>query len=78
MLRSSISDAALADLSAVMGSVASEPTVVQREALRELVPLLGDQYSEATSMVAAEFYAELQSLQDIRKPVAPDIVSTLR
>src|SRR5690625_235840 len=74
MLRSSISDAALADLSAVMGSVASEPTVVQREALRELVPLLGDQYSEATSMVAAEFYAELQSLQDIRKPVAPDIV----
>lgn len=74
VLRSSISDAALADLGAVMGSVASESTVVQREALRELVPLLGDQYSEATSMVAAEFYAELQSLQDVRKPVAPDIV----
>lgn len=74
VLRSSISDAALTDLGAVMGSVASESTVVQREALRELVPLLGDQYSEATSMVAAEFYAELQSLQDIRKPVAPDIV----
>lgn len=74
MLRASVSDAALADLSAVMGSVAHEPVSVQREALRELVPLLGDQYSEATSMVAAEFYAELQSLQDIRKPVAPDIV----
>lgn len=73
VLRSSISDAALADLGAVMGSVASESTVVQREALRELVPLLGDQYSEATSLVAAEFYAELQSLQDIRKPVAPEL-----
>ena len=74
VLRASVSDAALADLSAVMGSVASESTVVQREALRELVPLLGDQYSEATSMVAAEFYAELQSLQEIRKPVAPEIL----
>lgn len=74
MLRTSISDAALADLSSVLRSVSGEPTPVQREALRELIPLLGDQYSGSTSMVAAEFYAELQSLQDVRNPVAPELV----
>jgi len=71
-LRKRISDAAMEDLDALMLSVLSEAPRVQREALRDVLPELGDRYVGATSMVAAEFFNELMSLQEVAKPVAAD------
>ena len=71
-LRKVISDAAMDDLDSLMLSVLSESPRVQREALRDILPELGDRYVGATSMVAAEFFDELMSLQDVAKPVRAD------
>lgn len=71
-LRKTISDRAMEDLDALMLSVLSESPRVQREALKDIFPELADQYVGATSMVAAEFFDELMSLQDVAKPVRAD------
>ncbi|WGH82520.1 hypothetical protein QDX25_05045 [Auritidibacter ignavus] len=71
-LRKVISDAAMDDLDSLMVSVLPESPRVQREALRDVMPDLGDRYVGATSMVAAEFFDELMSLQDVAKPVRAD------
>lgn len=71
-LRKVISDRAMEDLDSLMLSVLSESPRVQREALKDIFPELADQYVGATSMVAAEFFDELMSLQDVAKPVRAD------
>lgn len=71
-LRKVISDAAMDDLDSLMVSVLSESPRVQREALRDILPELGDRYVGATSMVSAEFFDELMSLQEVAKPVRAD------
>ena len=71
-LRKVISDAAMDDLDALMVSVLSESPRVQREALRDILPELGDRYVGVTSMVAAEFFDELMSIQEVAKPVRAD------
>lgn len=48
-LRKVISDAAMDDLDSLMVSVLSESPRVQREALRDILPELGDRYVGATS-----------------------------
>src|SRR5699024_8273544 len=73
-LRKVISDAAMDDLDSLMVSVLSESPRVQREALMDFLPELGDTYAGATSMVAAEFFDELMLLQDVAKPVRADTV----
>lgn len=71
-LRKVISDRAMEDLDSLMLSVLSESPRVQREALKDIFPELADQYVGATSMVAAEFFDELMSIQEVAKPVRAD------
>lgn len=74
MLLERLSGAALVELDRVMASVALESPAVQREALMDLLPLLGDQYVGASSLVSAEFFTELQAMNEIRKPVAAEVL----
>lgn len=73
-LRSSITDAGLAELDELLASLAGEPTRVQREALKELIPELGAQYVNATSLSSAQFFEELMEMQDVKTPRAPELV----
>ena len=73
-LRSSITDAGLAELDELLASLAGEPTKVQREALKELIPELGAQYVNATSLSSAQFFEELMEMQDVKTPRAPELV----
>lgn len=72
LLRSALSDAALVDLDRLMRSVAGESPAVQREAMMDLLPVLGNQYASATGEVAAVFSGELMELQEVKRPVAPE------
>ena len=67
-----LSTAAVVDLERVLREVDGLPLEVQREALMDLLPELGDQYANASSLVSAQFFAELQDMQDIRNPIAPE------
>lgn len=75
LLRSALSDAALVDLDRLMRSVAGESPAVQREAMMDLLPVLGNQYASATGEVAAVFSGELMELQEVKKPVAPETLA---
>ncbi|MEV7644713.1 MULTISPECIES: hypothetical protein [Actinomycetes] len=75
LLRAALSDAALVDLDKIMRAVANESPAVQREAMMDLLPTLGDQYASATGEVAAVFSAELMELQEVKKPVAPETLA---
>ena len=72
LLRSALSDAALVDLDKIMRAVANESPAVQREAMMDLLPALGNQYASATGEVAAVFSGELMELQEVKRPVAPE------
>ena len=69
ILRKALTDQALVDLDQLMRSVADEPPAVQREALMDLLPALGDQYASATGEVAAVFSGELMELQGVKNPM---------
>lgn len=75
LLRAALSDAALIDLDKIMRAVANEPLTVQREALMDLLPALGNQYASVTGEVAAVFSGELMELQGVKKPVAPETLA---
>ena len=75
LLRARLSDAALVDLDKIMRSVANESPAVQREAMMDLLPALGNQYASATGEVAAVFSGELMELQGVKKPVAPETLA---
>ena len=72
LLRAALSDAALVELDRLMRSVAGESPAVQREAMMDLLPVLGNQYASATGEVAAVFSGELMELQEVKRPVAPE------
>ena len=75
LLRAALSDAALVELDRLMRSVANESPAVQREAMMDLLPALGNQYASATGEVAAVFSGELMELQEVKKPVAPETLA---
>lgn len=75
ILRKALTDQALVDLDQLMRAVADEPPAVQREALMDLLPALGDQYASATGEVAAVFSGELMELQGVKKPVPPETLA---
>lgn len=75
LLRSALSDAALVDLDKIMRASANESPAVQREALMDLLPALGNQYASATGEVAAVFSGELMELQGVKKPAAPETLA---
>jgi len=72
-----LSVGALAELDQLMASLADESPAVQREALMDLLPTLGDQYVGASSLVSAEFFSELQDMNGIRKPIAAETLETV-
>lgn len=63
---------ALAELDQLMASVAGESPDIQRVALLDMLPLLGEQYAGASSLVSAEFFTELQAMNEVRKPIAAE------
>lgn len=75
LLRSRLSDSALVELDKIMRAVAGESPAVQREAMMDLLPALGNQYASATGEVAAVFSGELMELQEVKKPVAPETLA---
>src|SRR5690606_39086290 len=58
-----------------MRAVANESPAVQREAMMDLLPALGNQYASATGEVAAVFSGELMELQEVKKPVASETLA---
>lgn len=70
-----LSVSALAELDQLMASVAAESPEVQRIALLDMLPLLGEQYVGASSLVSAEFFTELQAMNEIRKPIAAETLT---
>ena len=77
MLLERLSNQSLVELDRLLGSVRSESLPVQREALMDLLPVLGDQYVGASSLVSAQFFAELQDMNEVKKPVEPDTLDSL-
>lgn len=73
-LLDSLRTQALVDLDSLMVSTAGESLDVQREALMDVLPVLGDQYVGATSLVSAEFFTELQAMNEIKKPIAAEVM----
>lgn len=72
-----LSVSALAELDRLMASVADESPEVQQEALMDLLPLLGDQYVGASSLVSAQFFTELQDINEVRKPIAAETLDSV-
>lgn len=77
LLRGRLNDQALVELDRLMLSVQPESREVQREALMDLVPILGEQYVGASSLVSAQFFTELQGMNEVRKPVQPELLDGL-
>ena len=75
LLRAALSDSALVELDRLMRSVDNESPAVQREAMMDLLPALGNQYASATGEVAAVFSGELMELQEVKRPVAPETLA---
>lgn len=72
-----LSEAAVVELDQLMVQFANEPQAAQQEALMDLLPVLGNQYAEASSLVSAEFFTELQAMHGIRRPVAAETAPPL-
>ena len=71
-----LSAAALADLDRLLRAVQDEPIEIQREALMDLLPELGDEYVGASSLVSAQFFDEIQSMMMVSKPVEPQVITS--
>lgn len=68
-LLDNLSSGALSELDRLMASVATESPLVQQQALMDLLPLLGEQYVGASSLVSAQFFTELQDMNEVRNPI---------
>lgn len=69
-----LSDSAVVELDRLLAQIQNEPLEVQREAVFELLPALGQQYAGAASDISAEFFTELQDMNEVRKPIKPDVL----
>lgn len=67
-----LSDAAVDDVDRLMAGLATEPPQVQQEALMDLLPTIGEQYVGASSLVTAQFFTELQAMNEVRRPIEPE------
>lgn len=59
----------LVDLERVMGSVADESPSMKRQAVMDLLPLLGNQYVGMSSLISAQFFTELQQYLEVKRPI---------
>lgn len=72
-----LSEESVVELDRLLREVEGLPPGVQQEALMDLLPELGDQYVGASSLVSAQFFAELQEMQGIRNPIAPETLDSV-
>jgi len=72
-----LSEDALSDLDQTMAAVTEEPPPVQQEALMEFVPVLGDQYVGASSLVSAQFFDELLDLNGLPRRREPETMESV-
>lgn len=69
-----VSDSGATEIDRLLGSISEESVKVQREALRDTIPVLGDQYVSAVSQISAVFFDELMQLQHVPKAVPADVM----
>ena len=67
-----LSKHSLAELNALVGGVSDLPKATQVEALMDMMPELGNRYGIASSEVSAQFFDELNQLQEVKKPIDPE------
>lgn len=67
-----LSKHSLAELHRLIGGVSDLPRATQVEALMDMMPELGNKYGIASSEVSAQFFDELNQLQEVKKPIAPE------
>lgn len=73
-LLDSLQSSALVDLDRLMASTSGESLDVQREALMDVLPALGEQYVGASSLVSAQYFTELQAMNEVKKPIAAEVM----
>lgn len=69
-----VGDDADAGLKAILDQIATLPMDEQREAMHDLLPSLGSMYAGAVSEASTVFFDSLMEIQEVRAPVATDIV----
>lgn len=69
-----IDDEADAGLQALLAQVSGMSIVDQREALHDVLPTLGDQFAGAISEVSTVAFDALMEIQEVKRPVATEIV----
>lgn len=68
-LLSELSTRALIDLRKTISPILDASPEVKQRTMRELLPVLGNQYAGMTSLISAQFFTELQQVLEIRNPI---------
>ncbi|GAA0200676.1 hypothetical protein [Glutamicibacter creatinolyticus] len=72
-----VRDTADAGLRALLMEIMGLPPAQQREALHDILPTLGAQYSDMTSEVSTVFFDSLMEMQSVKKPVPSDLLDPM-
>lgn len=67
-----LSKHALAELDRLFGAVSDFPEREKVEALMDIMPELGNKYGAASSEVSAQFFDELNQIQEVKRPISPE------
>lgn len=76
-LMGQVQDGAGKGLKALTDGVANLPDSERSEALHDLLPAFGSQYADTASEVSTVFFESLMELQEVKRPVAPEILPEL-
>lgn len=74
LLTDEVDDEASKALQALLAQVSGMSITDQREALHDVLPALGDQFAGASSEVSTVYFDSLMQLQEVKRPVATEIV----
>lgn len=75
LLTDQVDDEASKAMQELLAQVSGMPIVDQREALHDVLPALGDQFAGASSEVSTVAFAALMEIQEVKRPVATEIVN---
>lgn len=67
-----LSKHSLAELDRVLGAMTDFSDAEKYEALMDVMPNLGDKYGIASSEVSAQFFEELNQIQEVKRPITPE------
>lgn len=67
-----LSKHALAELDRLFGAISDFSDREKAEALMDTMPELGDKYGAASSEVSAQFFDELNQIQEVKRPITPE------